>query len=290
MIVLEGKQVAESILGALKLEADTLRGENKRLPGLAAILIGENSASKVYVNSKIKTCEKLGIVSETFFLDEKVTDDKVFDLIQRLNTDERFDGILLQLPLPKHLNEELLLAAINPAKDVDGFSAVNMGNLLLGRECFVPCTPAGIMEILKFYNINPSGKHTVVIGRSNIVGKPMAALLMQKAEYANATVTVCHSGTKNLSEFTLQADIIIAALGSAHFLKPEMVKSGAVIIDVGINRIDDASAAKGYRIVGDAEYNGLAGKVSAMTPVPGGVGLTTIALLMKNTFKAYKQL
>jgi methylenetetrahydrofolate dehydrogenase (NADP+)/methenyltetrahydrofolate cyclohydrolase len=289
MILIDGRKVSDSLKEKIKQEIISLKNRYNKVPGLVVILVGDNPASKAYVASKSKTCVELGMHSEKVELPENTSEEELLSLISKYNDDENIDGILVQLPLPKHIDETKVIDAINPAKDVDGFHPINVGNLVLGRECFVPCTPAGIIELLKYYNIETSGKHAVVIGRSSIVGKPMANLLMQKNAYANCIVTVCHSAAKEISVYTKEADILIAAIGSANFVKSHMVKEGAVVIDVGINRIDDALSPKGYKIVGDVDFENVKDKCAHITPVPGGVGPMTIAMLMQNALKSFKK-
>jgi methylenetetrahydrofolate dehydrogenase (NADP+)/methenyltetrahydrofolate cyclohydrolase len=289
MILIDGRKVSDSLKEKIKQEIISLKNRYNKVPGLVVILVGDNPASKAYVVSKSKTCVELGMHSEKVELPENTSEEELLSLISKYNDDENIDGILVQLPLPKHIDETKVIDAINPAKDVDGFHPINVGNLVLGRECFVPCTPAGIIELLKYYNIETSGKHAVVIGRSSIVGKPMANLLMQKNAYANCIVTVCHSAAKEISVYTKEADILIAAIGSANFVKSHMVKEGAVVIDVGINRIDDALSPKGYKIVGDVDFENVKDKCAHITPVPGGVGPMTIAMLMQNALKSFKK-
>lgn len=285
-LILDGKLVAQTIKEEIKEKTLILKREKSIIPGLALLLVGDNPASKVYVNSKAKTCEELGFMSIIYELPENTSETQVLQTIEDWNNNPSIHGILVQLPLPKQISENKVIEAISPFKDVDGFHPVNAGKLVLGLDGFVPCTPAGIIEIMKFYNINPSKKNIVVIGRSNIVGKPMLNLLYQKKEWSNATVTICHTGTQNLHYYTQNADIVIAAMGYPQFLKSEHIKEGAVVIDVGINRIEDSTKKSGYRLVGDVDYNDCLPKCSAITPVPGGVGPLTIAMLMSNTFKA----
>mgnify|MGYP001067721197 CR=1 FL=1 len=285
-LILDGKLVAHSIKNKIKEKAIKLQQEKNITPGLALLLVGDNPASKVYVNSKAKTCEELGFMSIIYELSTNTTEESVLKIINEWNNNDAIHGILVQLPLPKHISENKVLEAISPDKDVDGFHPVNVGKLVLGLDGFVPCTPAGIIEIMKFYNINPNKKNVVVIGRSNIVGKPMLNLLYQKRDWSNATVTICHTGTQNLHYYTKNADIVIAAMGYPKFLKAEHIKEGTVIIDVGINRIEDNTKKSGYRLVGDVDYEDCFPKCSAITPVPGGVGPLTIAMLMSNTLKA----
>jgi len=285
MVLIDGSVVSENILNKLQLTVAELKTPRK--PGLAVVLVGQNPASQSYVGSKQKACERIGFVSFEHLLPETVTQEALASLIDQLNADEKVDGILLQLPLPKGLNEQELLERISPSKDVDGFHPNNIGKLLLGLPGFWPCTPFGVYELLKAYTISTQGKHVVIVGRSNIVGKPMASILVQKDPHANATVTICHSHTPNMEHLTQQADILIAAIGQPHFIKASMVKTGATVIDVGINRVEDSSSPKGYKIVGDVDFESVAKVASALTPVPKGVGPMTIAMLMTNTLKAF---
>ncbi len=286
--IIDGKAIAAAVTSALAEEISRLKQQNLQ-PGLAVVLIGEDPASQVYVNTKVKTCAALGIYSEKHLLDKNATMDEVLALIDKLNRDPKIHGILVQSPPPPQIDEEAVVAAIDPAKDVDCFHAENVGKMLIGKtDGFYPCTPYGVMELLAQSGIDPAGKHAVVIGRSNIVGKPMMALLVQKSKGANATVTVVHSRTKNLAELTRQGDILIAAIGKPEFVTADMVKDGAVVIDVGINRVDDPSLPKGYRLCGDVNFDDVVGKASYITKVPGGVGPMTIAMLMSNAVKACK--
>lgn len=277
--IIDGRVISKQIIEEVKTGA--VKAGIK--PGLALILAGNDPASEIYVRNKGKVCEEIGFYSVTERLPESISEEIILDKVRSFNEDEKIHGILVQLPLPKHINEMKVLEAINYKKDVDGFHPVNAGRLLIGEKSFVPCTPAGIMELIKRYNIQTSGKNAVVIGRSNIVGKPIAALLMQKNKNANSTVTICHSATKDIPAFTRNADIIVAAIGKAGFVRGDMVKEGCVIIDVGINRIEDKTKKSGYRIVGDVNFEECFPKADKITPVPGGVGLMTIAMLMKNT-------
>jgi len=286
--IIDGKQIAEEVKTKLKNEIDSLK-ENGVTPHLSVLLVGDNPASQVYVSMKEKACDKLGISSEVRRLSKEISQEEVIKNVEELNNNDDVNGILIQLPLPKHLKENEILMKIDPQKDVDGLHPVNFGKLLAGNPEFVPCTPAGILEILEYENIDPEGKHAVIVGRSNIVGKPIAALLMRKAKGGNATVTICHTRTKETAHFTRQADILIAAMGVPETITGNMVKEGAVVIDVGMNRIDDPTAKKGYRLVGDVHFESVEKKVRAITPVPGGVGPLTIAMLMKNTVLAAKQ-
>ena len=283
-IILDGKKLSETINSEIAEEVKKLSDSSKAVPGLAVIIVGDNPASKVYVASKKKACAKAGIFSLEVDLDKDITQEKLIEEIKKLNSDNRINGILLQLPLPKHLDEHAALEAISPEKDVDGFHPINVGKLYIGLDTFVPCTPKGIIEILKRYNISISGKNAVVVGRSNIVGKPIAALLMKE----NATVTIAHSKTQNLPELVKNSDIVVSAIGKPYFIKGEWIKEGAVVIDVGINSVDDPSSPKGYRLVGDVEFEEASKRASYITPVPGGVGPMTIAMLLSNTLKARK--
>ena len=280
--ILDGKKLSETINSEIAEEVKKLADSSKDVPGLAVIIVGDNPASKVYVASKKKACAKAGIFSLEVALDKNITQEKLIEEIQKLNNDDRINGILLQLPLPKHLDEHVALEAISPEKDVDGFHPTNVGKLYIGLDTFIPCTPKGVIEILKRYNISISGKNAVVIGRSNIVGKPVAALLMKE----NATVTIAHSKTQNLPELVKNSDIVVSAIGKPKFVKGEWIKEGAVVIDVGINSVDDPSSPKGYKLVGDVEFEEASKRASYITPVPGGVGPMTIAMLLSNTLKA----
>ena len=283
--IIDGRKVSAAILEDLREDIAQLRGQNI-VPGLAVALVGDNPASQVYVNAKRKTCADIGVESFSHDLPADYTEKRLLNLIGKLNADPRVHGILVQMPLPKHINEKRVLEAILPEKDVDGFHPVNVGRLLNGEECFVSCTPAGCQALLLRCGYDPAGKHVVIVGRSNIVGKPLAALLMQKTKGANATVTVCHSRTRNIAKYTREADILIAAMGVPEFVTPRMVREGAIVIDVGVNRIPDATKKSGARLVGDVAFAGVAKKARAITPVPGGVGPMTIAMLMTNTVKA----
>lgn len=289
MTILDGKIASAAIKESLKKDVDTLTNNGKRPPHLAAILIGTNGASETYVASKVKQCGEIGFQSTLVRFEADTTEDTLLQRIEELNNDATVDGILVQLPLPKHINEQKVIEAISPEKDVDGFHPVSAGKLVQGLPTFIPATPYGIMLMLDHFNIETKGKHAVVIGRSNIVGRPMSILLSSNIKHGNCTVTVCHSHTHNLKEICLQADILVAALGRPEFVKADMVKDGAVVIDVGITRVEDATAKKGFRIKGDVSFDEVAPKTSAITPVPGGVGLMTIAGLLKNTLQAYHQ-
>lgn len=288
MLVLDGKIAAASVKEELRSMTDALLKEGKPAPHLAAILVGNNGASETYVASKVKNCEETGFQSSLIRLEENVEEAVLLAAIEKLNNDPGVDGILVQLPLPKHISEQKVIEAINPAKDVDGFHPSNIGKLVQGLPTFIPATPYGILLMLEHFKIETKGKHAVVIGRSNIVGRPMSILLSSNIPQGNCTVTLCHSHTHNLKEICLQADILVAALGKPEFVLPEMVKDGAVVVDVGITRVTDPTAKKGFRIKGDVQYQSVAPKCSAITPVPGGVGLMTIAGLLKNTMLAYR--
>ncbi|HMU43897.1 MAG TPA: bifunctional methylenetetrahydrofolate dehydrogenase/methenyltetrahydrofolate cyclohydrolase FolD [Ignavibacteriaceae bacterium] len=287
MILIDGKKIALDIRNELKEKISKIKNDTNRVPGLAAILVGESPASKIYVSSKAKACEEIGMLSRVERLPENISDVELISTVEKYNSDINFHGILVQLPLPKHINEDKVIEAISPDKDVDGFHPVSVGKLVIGKDTFIPCTPAGIQELLKRYNIATKGKHVVVLGRSNIVGKPIANILIQKKEFANSIVTICHSAARDLKQFTLQADILIAAIGKPEFVKADMIKEGCVVIDVGINRIEDTNSAKGYRIVGDVDFENVSRKSSYITPVPGGVGPMTIAMLLSNTYKSF---
>jgi methylenetetrahydrofolate dehydrogenase (NADP+)/methenyltetrahydrofolate cyclohydrolase len=287
MILIDGKKVAADIRNELKEKISRLKAEGKNVPGLVAIIVGDDPASHIYVSSKGKACEEIGMRTKTEKLNADIMEGQLLDLIKSYNDNKDFHGILVQLPLPKHINEDKVIEAISYKKDVDGFHPISVGNLVIGKDTFASCTPAGIQELLKRYSIPTKGKHVVVVGRSNIVGKPIANIMLQKAEGANSIVTIVHSAAKDIAYYTKQADILIAAIGKAEMIKSDMVKDGVVVIDVGINRIDDPSKAKGYRIVGDVDFENVSKKASYITPVPGGVGPMTIAMLLSNTYKAY---
>jgi methylenetetrahydrofolate dehydrogenase (NADP+)/methenyltetrahydrofolate cyclohydrolase len=286
MQILNGKETAQAIKDALKLEVAQLSSRGNPVPHLVAILVGNNGASETYVASKVKACEEVGFRSTLIRLEEEISELKLLEIIRNLNGDPEVDGILVQLPLPKHISDEEVINTIDPVKDVDGFHPNNVGRMVLGHPTFVPATPHGIMLMLEHYKIETKGKHAVVIGRSNIVGRPMSILLSGASNPGNCTVTICHSSTVNLKEICRSADIVIAALGRPGFVTEDMVKDGAVVIDVGITRVEDPSKKSGYRISGDVDFANVAPKCSFITPVPGGVGPMTIAALMKNTFRA----
>ena len=287
MQILDGKIASAAIKESLKKEVDEIKNRNKRPPHLAAILVGNNGASETYVASKVKNCLEIGFHSTLIRFDENIAEETLLKKIDELNTDDFIDGILVQLPLPKHINEQKVIEAVHPVKDVDGFHPVSAGKLVQGLPTFIPATPFGIILMLEYFNIETKGKHAVIIGRSNIVGRPMSILLSSNNKHGNCTVTICHSQTKNLKEMCLQADILVAALGRPEFVKADMVKEGAIVIDVGITRVVDTTAKKGFRLKGDVSFNEVAPKTAAITPVPGGVGLMTIAGLLKNTLQAY---
>ena len=283
--IIDGKKIAAEMRAELKNDIAAL-AKRKVTPGLAVVLVGDDPASHVYVRMKDKACQDLGIASFQHRLPANTTERRLLNLVKKLNGDAKIHGILVQLPLPKHIDENKVLNAIDPAKDVDGFHPVNVGKMLVGEPGFLPCTPHGCQEMLLRAGYDPSGKHVVIVGRSNIVGKPVAAILMQKAPGANATVTVCHSRTKNMSSITKQADILIAAIGVPEFIKSRMVKPGAIVLDVGVNRIVDKTKKSGYRLVGDVDFGPVSKKARAISPVPGGVGPMTITMLLKNTVES----
>jgi len=289
MQLLDGKLISAKLKAELKREVEDLKSCGKKVPHLAAVLVGNNSASETYVASKVRSCEEVGFGSSLFRFPEDISEVDLLDQIRALNENTTVDGFIVQLPLPPQISEKKVLKAIDPDKDVDGFHEVNIGRLALGLPGFIPATPKGIMEMLKFAEIDTAGKHCVVLGRSHIVGMPVSLLLMQNAYPGNCTVTICHSKTENLREITKQADILIAAIGKANFVQADMVKKGAVVIDVGINRIVDSTRKTGFRLVGDVDFDSVAPISSFITPVPGGVGLMTIACLMQNTLEAVKR-
>ncbi|WP_440880736.1 bifunctional methylenetetrahydrofolate dehydrogenase/methenyltetrahydrofolate cyclohydrolase FolD [Tenacibaculum sp. C7A-26P2] len=287
MILLDGKKTSADIKEEIALEVSELKNQDKKPPHLAAIIVGNDGASLTYVNAKVKACERVGFESTLIRLTEKTTEEELLNEIAVLNVDNDINGFIVQLPLPDHIDEHKILMAIDPKKDVDGFHPMNVGKLALNLPTFISATPFGIIELLERYHIKTSGKNVVVIGRSHIVGSPMSILLSQKRKIGNATVTLAHSRTQNLETLTKEADIIVAAIGIPEFLKGNMVKKGAIIIDVGITRVADASKKNGFRLVGDVDFNAVKDKVSHITPVPGGVGPMTIAMLLKNTLLAY---
>jgi len=287
--IIDGKAISKQIRQEIKAETNTFKQETGAVPGLAFILVGENPASQVYVRMKGKACEEVGFYSVTKELPDDVSQQELVKLIDAFNNDPKIHGILTQLPLPDHIDEAAVIESINPDKDVDGFHPVNVGKLLIGLNTFRPCTPAGIQELLIRSDIDPAGKHVVVVGRSNIVGKPIGNILVQKQKWANAVVTICHTGAKDISYYTKQADILIAAVGRANVITGDMLKEGVVVIDVGVNRIDAPDTEKGYKLVGDVDFDSAKEFASAITPVPGGVGPMTIAMLLANTLQAAKQ-
>ncbi|WP_372768741.1 bifunctional 5,10-methylenetetrahydrofolate dehydrogenase/5,10-methenyltetrahydrofolate cyclohydrolase [Lutibacter sp.] len=286
MILLDGKKTSADLKIEIAESVKQLKAKGKKTPHLAAILVGSDGASMTYVNGKVKACELVGFNSTLIELPTETTEEKLLQEIEKLNSNNDIDGFIVQLPLPKHIDEQKVLNAVNPDKDVDGFHPTNVGRMALDMPCFLPATPFGILELLERYHVTTSGKHVVVIGRSHIVGRPMSILMSQKRKSGDATVTITHSRTKNLKEFTLQADIIVAALGIPEFLTGDMVKDGVTIIDVGITRVEDATKKSGYRLAGDVHFESVSKKASFITPVPGGVGPMTIAMLMKNTLLA----
>lgn len=286
MNLLDGKKAAQAIRDELKIEVAQLATEGKKIPHLAAILVGNNGASETYVAAKVKACDEVGFKSTLISFEEEDTSTKVLDKIEELNNDPDVDGILVQLPLPKHISDEEVINSIDPDKDVDGFHPISIGRMVQGIPTFVSATPYGIMLLLEHYKIDTKGKHAVIVGRSNIVGRPMSILLSNNTNPGNCTVTVCHSKTENIKEYCLQADIIVAALGKTEFITADMVKDGAIIIDVGITRVPDDSKKSGFKLKGDVAFDTVAPKCSWITPVPGGVGPMTIAALMMNTFKS----
>ena len=284
--ILDGKALAEEIRGEVATGVAEMQQKHGVTPGLAAVLVGDDPASAIYVRNKRRACDEVGMVSDTFLMPADSTNEQVLARVQALNEDPRFHGILVQLPMPPQIDERQIIESLDPTKDVDGLHPFNVGKLVQGRADFVPGTPAGIQQILLRNGHDPAGANVVICGRSDIVGKPMALLLMQRADGANATVTVCHTRTKNLAEITRQADILVAAIGRPSAITVDMVKEGAVVIDVGINRVDDASQKRGYRLEGDVDFDAVSEKASAITPVPGGVGPMTIAMLLVNTLTA----
>ena len=288
MPLIDGKKTAAEIKQEIAAEVARMTADGKRAPHLAAILVGHDGGSETYVANKVKACGECGFTSSLIRFEEDVTEERLVEEITRLNDDQSVDGFIVQLPLPRHIDEQNIIRAIDPSKDVDGFHPINVGRMSIGLPGFVSATPAGIMQLLKRYGVETKGKHAVVLGRSNIVGKPMATLLMQKSNPGNCTVTVCHSATPNIKEICLNADIIVAALGQPGFVTADMVKPGATIIDVGTTRVEDASRKSGWRLRGDVDFENVAEKCEFITPVPGGVGPMTICSLMINTLQACK--
>ncbi len=286
MTLIDGKKTASEIKQEIAATVADMTARGERAPHLAAILVGHDGGSETYVANKVKACEECGFKSSLIRFDDDVTEERLLEEIKRLNDDSDVDGFIVQLPLPRHIDEQNIIRAIDPSKDVDGFHPINVGRMSVGLPGFLPATPAGIMELLKRYGVKTRGKHAVVLGRSNIVGKPMASLLMQKSDPGNCTVTVCHSATPDIKEICRQADIIVAALGQPGFVTEDMVKTGATIIDVGTTRVDDATRKRGWRLRGDVDFDNVAEKCEFITPVPGGVGPMTICSLMINTMKA----
>lgn len=286
MQILDGKKAAQAIKEKLGIDVAQRAAEGKKIPHLAAILVGRNGASETYVAAKVKACEEVGFKSTLIRLEDDISENKLLDKIEELNIDPDIDGILVQLPLPKHISDEKVINTIVPDKDVDGFHPVNIGRMVQGQPTFIPATPHGIMLLLEHYKIETKGKHAVVIGRSNIVGRPMSILLSENTNPGNCTVTICHSQTKNIKEVCLTGDIVVAALGRPEFVTADMVKEGAIVIDVGITRIEDASKKSGFRLKGDVDFENVSPRCSWITPVPGGVGPMTIAALLKNTFRS----
>lgn len=286
MQLLDGKKTAEEIKSEIATEVQKIKDNGGKVPHLAAVIVGTDGASLTYVGSKVRSCQQIGFDSTLVSLEETISEEELLEKIKELNADDNLDGYIVQLPLPKHIDEQKILMAIDPNKDVDGFHPANFGKMALEMETFLPATPFGIMQLLERYKVETSGKHTVVIGRSHIVGRPMSILMSRKGYPGDSTVTLTHSRTKNIEEFTKNADIIITALGVPNYLKADMVKEGVVIIDVGITRVADESHPKGYVITGDVDFDGVSKKSSFITPVPGGVGPMTIAMLLKNTLLA----
>ena len=287
MIILDGKKTSNDIKAEIAISVKEITANGSRPPHLAAVIVGDDGASLTYVGSKVRACKRVGFESTLIKLPDSISENELLEKVNELNNDENIDGYIVQLPLPKHIDSQKILMAVDADKDVDGFHPTNFGKMALSLPTFISATPFGIMELLKRYNVETSGKHTVVIGRSDIVGRPISILMSQKSNPGNSTVTLAHSRTKNIEVLTKQADIVISALGVPNFVKADMVKDGAVIVDVGITRVADNSQ-KGYKIVGDVDYENVSKKSSFITPVPGGVGPMTIAMLLKNTLLAYK--
>ena len=287
MTLLDGKQIAATIRDELRAEIDALRQAGRRVPRLGIVIVGHNPASETYVANKIKACQEVGFEAERIALEADISEADLLREVHRLNADPAIDGFIVQLPLPKHINEQRVINTISPDKDVDGFTPINIGRMVLGEDCFVPATPMGICTLLKRYGIETAGKHCVVLGRSNIVGTPVANLLSRKG--FDCTVTMCHSKTKNLKELCLQADILVVAIGKPEFVTADMVKPDAVVVDVGIHRVADATKKNGYRVIGDVKHDEVDALCSWVTPVPGGVGPLTIVSLLENTLKSYRK-
>ena len=287
MVVLDGKKISNDIKNEIALEVKSMTAKGNRPPHLAAIIVGNDGASLTYVGSKVRACERVGFDSSLISLSESINENELLDKVNQLNNDDNIDGYIVQLPLPEHIDSQKILMSVDPEKDVDGFHPTNFGRMALNLPTFISATPYGIMELLKRYDVQTEGKHTVVIGRSDIVGKPISLLMGLKTNPGNSTLTMVHSRTKNIKDLIKQADIIISALGIPNFVKEDMVKDGVVVIDVGITRVKDNSE-KGYKIIGDVDYENVSKKASFITPVPGGVGPMTIAMLLKNTLQSYK--
>ncbi len=288
MKLIDGKKISEKVLDEIKFSVQKRVKNNLKIPHLAAILVGDDGASKTYVNSKIKACEKVGFKSSLFKFDNSISEIELVNQIKKINDNDDIDGFIVQLPLPKHINQEIILNKVSPAKDVDGFHPNNYGKMTLGIDTFIPATPAGIIELIERSDIKTEGKKCLIIGRSQIVGRPISILLSQNKSFGNSTVTVAHSRTKDLEKLCLDSDIIISAIGIPEFIKGNMIKKGSSIIDVGITRVEDLSSPNGYRIVGDVDFKSVSDTVGYITPVPGGVGPMTISMLLKNTLKACK--
>ena len=286
MTILDGKKVSNDIKNEITAQVEKMKAKGEKVPHLAAVIVGNDGASLTYVNSKVKACERVGFKSTMIRMSSTTSEIELLDKIQELNNNDDIDGFIIQLPLPKQIDTQKVLMTVNPDKDVDGFHPTNFGKMALDMSTFIPATPFGILELLERYGVETDGKHTVIIGRSHIVGRPISILLSQKGKYANATVTLAHSRTTDLKNLVLQADIVVSALGIPNFVTADMIKPGAVVVDVGITRVSDAEAPKGYRIVGDVDFDQVAPKTSFITPVPGGVGPMTIAMLLKNTLLA----
>ena len=290
MQLIDGKIIAEQIKAEIKKEVEEIKKAGGKVPHLAAILVGNDGASDTYVTHKAKDCEQVGFKSTVLRFDDTISEEKLIGEIKKINENPDIDGLIVQLPLPKHLSDTKIIETINPAKDVDGFHPINMGRLVIGLPAFISATPAGILELLRRYKIKTSGKRCIVIGRSNIVGKPISILMAQKSDVGDATVTLCHSRTQNLKQICLEADIIIAALGNPQFVTGEMVKEGAVVIDVGITRVKSENTKSGFKLIGDVNFDEVAPKCSYITPVPGGVGVMTRVALLQNTLLAAKKI
>ena len=286
MIILDGRKTSSDIKDEIAVAVNEITASGSRAPHLTAVIVGEDGASLTYVGSKVRACKRVGFDSTLVKLPETITEDELLNKVDELNNDQNIDGYIVQLPLPSHIDSQKILMAVDPAKDVDGFHPTNFGKMALNLPTFISATPYGIMELLERYNVETQGKHTVVIGRSDIVGRPVSILMSRKSNPGNSTVTLAHSRTQNIAELTRQADIVISALGSPNFVKADMVKDGVVVVDVGITRVKDDSE-KGYKIVGDVDYENVSKKASYITPVPGGVGPMTIAMLLKNTLQAF---